>query len=310
MIPTGAKFWYALCGLALAAAAVYFVAAGGEKYGTFVLVFAGIAAAVLGITATVLYDGDVLPAEGETVREAPRVEALPAVWPVLGAVAVVVALVGLAAGNALLWIGVAIGVVTLVEWMVQSWAERSTPDPLANLDLRNRIMFPIEIPALAVIGVALVVLTVSRMLLALPRLGAVAFAIAIAVVFLGVAALLATRPRVGSSVLSGALALGVVLLVVGGIVGGVVGEREFEHHGDDHDAELEGEDDMVPPDDAEISSRGEREIEGNIDEERLPDRNAPDADDVEDPDTDDVEADPEGLGGDETEDDVADVPTS
>jgi hypothetical protein len=232
MLTAGAKFWYALTGLALAAAAVYWFVSGGEEFGAFVLVFAAIAGAALGTGATALRDGGVpAPAEGETVREAPRVEALPAVWPVLGAVGVVVTVVGLAVGNILLWVGIAILAVTLFEWMVQSWAERSTPEPSANLELRNRIMFPIEIPALAVIGVALVILTMSRMLLALPQLGAVAFASVVALVVLGVAALLATRPRIGSSVLSGAMGLGAVLLIVGGIVGGVVGEREFEHHG-------------------------------------------------------------------------------
>nr|MDP9019859.1 hypothetical protein [Actinomycetota bacterium] len=155
----------------------------------------------------------------------------PAAWPALGALGAGVVVVGLAAGGALLYVGLAILVVTLLEWMVQGWAERATGDPDANLSLRNRVMYPIEIPALAAIGIGLVVLAFSRVLLALPKAGSTVVAIVVAGLILGVAVLLASRPRLSSSVLTGVVVAGAIALVAGGIVGAVAGEREIEEHG-------------------------------------------------------------------------------
>lgn len=235
MITPGAKFWFALTAFGLVTAGVYYAVTGGEEFGTIVLAFAGVAAGVLGTMSVAVRDGDVpAPEAGTTVTEEPRVESLPAVWPVAVAVGAVVSVIGFAAGNAFRWVGLAILVAAFVEWMVQSWAERSTSDPAANMGLRNRVMFPVEIPILALLGVGLVVLAVSRVLLALPQTGSTVVAIVLATVVLVVASLLANRPRLSSSVLSGAVAVGAIVLVVGGIAGAVVGEREFEHHGDDH----------------------------------------------------------------------------
>lgn len=236
MISTGAKLWYAISGLALVAAGVYFVATSGEEYGAIILAFAGIAAAVLGTTSIVVRDGDVAaPPEGTAAVELPRPHALPAVWPALTAVGVAVAVIGFAAGNAFLYVGFALLGIVLVEWMVQAWAERASTDPAANQGLRNRIMFPLEIPALAVIGFAVVVLAFSRVLLALPKTGSSVVAILVAAFVLGIAAILANRPQLSSSLISGIVVLGMIALLGGGIVGAVAGEREFEHHGDDHD---------------------------------------------------------------------------
>ncbi|HUF32940.1 MAG TPA: cupredoxin domain-containing protein [Acidimicrobiales bacterium] len=245
MITTGAKLWYAIALLAFVAAGVYFVATSGEEYGAIVLAFAGVAAAVLGTTATVVRDGDVAaPAEGATVTEVPHPHALPALWPALSAVGVALTVIGFAAGNAFLYAGLALLGVVLVEWMVQAWAERASSDPGANQGLRNRIMFPLEIPALAVIGFAVVVLAFSRVLLALPQTGSSVVAILIAALVLSIAAILANRPQLSSSLISGIVVLGVIALLGGGIIGAVAGEREFHHYGDDH-ADVESDADVV-----------------------------------------------------------------
>jgi lysylphosphatidylglycerol synthetase-like protein (DUF2156 family) len=138
--------------------------------------------------------------------------------------------VGLAAGGALLYVGFGIVAIATVEWMVQGWAERATPDPAENAALRNRIMYPIEIPVLGLIIVGVVLVAFSRVLLALPKTGSTVVAIAVAASILLVAALVATRPRVSSAVLTGVLVLAAVALLAGGIVGAVAGERDIEEH--------------------------------------------------------------------------------
>lgn len=239
MITAGSRFWFALAGLSVVGAVVYFVGSGNEKYGTLVLVFAAVAAVILGVAAVALRDGNVVVADGERGAPTAAIAAtrLPAIWPALGALGAGVVVVGLATGGALLYVGFGILAVTFVEWMVQAWAERSTSDPTVNQALRNRIMYPIEFPALAAIGVAIVVLSFSRVLLAVPRTSSTVIAIVVASLILGTAVLISARPRVSSSLLTAVVVLGAIALLGGGIVSAVAGERHFEVHEDGHEEE-------------------------------------------------------------------------
>ena len=236
MLTAGSRFWFAVTTLTLLGAAVYYLSSGGEKYGTLVLVSAAITAAVPGSALVALRDGDVALAEadGSGRQHRPAASRFPAAWPAMVAFGAGVTVVGMATGGALFYVGLGILGVTLVEWMVQAWAERSTGDPTVNLALRNRIMYPVEIPALAVIGIAIMVLAFSRVLLALPKTGSTVIAIVVASIILAVGALLSARPRVSSSLLAVVVVLGAVALLGGGIVSAVIGEREFEHHEADH----------------------------------------------------------------------------
>ena len=240
MITTGSRFWFALAGLCLFGAAVHFVTSGNDKYGSLVLVFGAAAALIPGTAAVVFRDGTVAATAGAGAGPTADIAAtrLPAIWPALGALGAGVVVVGLAGGGALLYVGFGILAVTLVEWMVQSWAERSTADPGVNQALRNRIMYPIEFPALAALGVALVVISFSRVLLAVSKTGSTVVAIVVASAILAIATLLSARPRISSSLLTAVVVLGALALIGGGIVGAVAGEREFEAHGTEHENEL------------------------------------------------------------------------
>jgi hypothetical protein len=129
MVNTGSRFWFGVTALGFIGAVVYFVASGGEKYGTLVLGFTAVAAAMLGVASIVLRDGNVSLAAADgpgQERAAPIVPHFPAAWPAVAALGTGVTVVGLAAGGALLYVGLGILGITLTEWMVQSWAERST----------------------------------------------------------------------------------------------------------------------------------------------------------------------------------------
>ena len=101
-----------------------------------------------------------------------------------------VLVIGLAVGPIMFTIGMVGLAICLVEWAVRSWSDRATGDPEVNRSIRNRFMQPVEIPALAVIGIAGMVLAVSRILLALPKIGSY-------LVFGLVPALSSSKPELG-----------------------------------------------------------------------------------------------------------------
>jgi hypothetical protein len=83
------------------------------------------------------------------------------------------------------------------------------------------------------VSIGVVVLGLSRVLLALSKTGSIVlFAVVGAVVF-GVAILLAFVPKASRYLLIGVVVVGALLVIAGGIIGGVVGERDF-HHGEEH----------------------------------------------------------------------------
>jgi amino acid transporter len=116
---------------------------------------------------------------------------------------------------------------------VQGWAEGISADPAANQDLRNRLMFPLEIPVTAALVVGFVVISFSRVLLALPKNASTVVAIIVAASILGVSTLIASKPRLSSSVISAVIAIGVLIFLVAGIVTGVSGHRTFHKEKDE-----------------------------------------------------------------------------
>jgi len=241
VIPTGSKLWFGVAAFALVAAAAYFLASNGEEYGAMVLLSLVVAAFTLGLLLSFIRDGDLSPRGAGDAQAVPAQQAtgpqLAAAWPVLAAVGVGLTVVGLAAGGLLLYLGLLLVAAAGIEWMVQAWAERATADPEHNQSLRNRLMYPIEIPVLAAAVIAVVIIAFSRVLLAVSKVGSTVVAIVVAAAILGAAFLITSRPRLSSSLLTVVVGLGVVGLLGGGIVGAVAGEREFEVH----EAEAHGE---------------------------------------------------------------------
>lgn len=85
-----------------------------------------------------------------------------------------------------------------------------------NADLRERAVLPILIPLVAIVLTEIVVFSMSRVLLALDKNGAVVVALVVAVAILIGAAFIAARPRMRSSTILGLLVvLGVVAVAAG-----------------------------------------------------------------------------------------------
>jgi hypothetical protein len=275
MATPGARFLFILSAAALVGAALYGISTGGsalgvvslgykggvgEHVGYVVLVSAGIMSGLLGAVLAAVSDADPAAiAAWAGVDEAPAVAAPKdgRGWPRVGAFGVACVAVGLVAGATLFVIGLITLTVTVVEWGVKSWSERATGDPEVNRTVRNRLMHPVEIPAIAVLGIGFVVVGVSRVLLAAPQLGATIVAIVLAAVVMIGATVIALRPTVSRSLVTGLLVLGGVAVLVGGVTGAVVGERDIEAHSEEHgDESEEGVDDGTPGEESD-STTGE-----------------------------------------------------
>ncbi len=256
MLTTGFKLFYGIAIAALVSAAVLGYTSGGNHlgpltlgykgsvgfhFGYVVLVTAGFASGAVGLVLQAFRDGD-----AEAVAQVVGTEVAPvgqtplngSFWPLGAGFAVAVTLVGLILHPAIAVTGLALLAVVIFEWTMSAWSDRATGDPVANRELRDRIMRPIEIPVLAFGGVAVIVLAVSRILLTSSKLGAVIVATVVAALVFGVAVLLSARPKINKNVATAAVLIGAVGVLTAGIVSAVNGERDFEHHGEEsHGAE-------------------------------------------------------------------------
>jgi hypothetical protein len=252
MITTGAKFYFGLAALASLGAIAYswgshggftggltfgFYGGMGEHSGYVVLLAAAVVSFFVGGAVVAFRDAD-----PEAQQAAARLDVLPeehaprnaSYWPILGAAAAACAVLGLVTSSLLFLFGVVVGIVVLLEWMVSSWSERATGDPEVNRRIRNRMMNPIEIPLFGAIGVAVLVLCVSRVLLAASETGAAVLAVVVALFILGSASIYATAPKAGRTIVAVVCLLGGLGVIAGGIIGAAEGSRNFEQHEADH----------------------------------------------------------------------------
>lgn len=152
-------------------------------------------------------------------------------WPIIGAFSVGALVVGAAVSKELFVVGCIGLAIVVVEWTVRAWSERATGDPARNREIRDRFMHPIEIPIGAALGIAVVVFSMSRILLAIPKVGATFFIIILAAVIFAIAILLANRPNLKRSVMVAVLVIGGLAIIGGGIAAGIAGPRESEGEG-------------------------------------------------------------------------------
>ncbi len=212
----------------------------GDHVGYSVLMgFAAVMAALGGFT-TAFRDGspDVLvEMEGGDPETAANPSVLSPVglsyWPLIGAFGVGIATVGLAVDTVLFWVGIVLLAIVVVSWTVRAWAESATGDQGVNRGLRHDLMDPLEVPVLAVLTLAVIVLCVSRLLLALPQSASVYVIIGAAIVVFALAFVLAGRPELKRSLVVAVLLVGGVVIIGAGIVGGIAGEQHGggEEHG-------------------------------------------------------------------------------
>lgn len=274
MITTASKFFYGLAGLLLVAAVAYGYSTGGGNIGPIsvgykgavgdlvgysILMGGAVVVAFLGFTTTAFRDADPEAIADVVGAEAPPPATSPATsyWPIVGAFGVGLTLIGVVLNNVFFVAGLIVLAAVAIEWTIQNWSEQATGDPAVNREIRNRIMFPLEVPIVGALIVGLVIIGYSRVFLAVSKEGAVWIALAIAAIIFVLGTVLSTRDRVRTDLVAGLLAIGAVVTIGLGIVSAVNGEREFhdldeEHEDVESDDSPTGEDPTVEEDGAAL----------------------------------------------------------
>ena len=204
----------------------------GDHVGYVILVMLSITSGLLAIMLVAFRDadpdavaelngGELPPAQGQTATN---------YWPIVGAFGAGVLIIGLVTHAAIFVVGLLVLAGVAFEWMMSAWADRATGDPVANKELRDRIMKPLEIPVLGIIGIATVALSASRLFLAVSEAWAVWSAVGIATVIFVGALLIAMAEKINKNLLAGVLAIGAVALLTTGVVAASIGERDIGHH--------------------------------------------------------------------------------
>ncbi|MCP5025741.1 MAG: hypothetical protein GY929_05600 [Actinomycetia bacterium] len=264
MFTTGAKWYFGFAGGMLLAAWLFGIFSGdtdnivgsisgvvslgykggvGDHLGYTIFVMGAAASFAMGVLAVMYRDGDAETAVAEAGEES--LMAVPAQgeswWPIVGAFGLGITIVGLVFTPWLFIAGLFVLAIAAIEWTVQDWSERATGDAEVNRINRDRLMRPFEIPAAAAVTTALVVLSVSRVLLSSSRWGAVIIAGIASAVILLVAWLVAASEKPSRNLVAGVILLGGVATIALGIVGLALGERDFDHPaGAEHEDEAEG----------------------------------------------------------------------
>jgi plastocyanin len=232
VINTPAKIYLTIAFLALASAVGYSII-GNDRVATTLLLFlmgvslfAGLAVAGSGISDRAPWVADDAPIT--EIPIGPANISRPSSWPLVAAVAVGVLAIGMAVGTAFVVAGIVGLLVAAGGWLGQSWREAAGWDEAKSRRLNERLVAPFGIPLAAFAIIALIVGSVSRVLLAVNEHVSVVVAISAALLTLLVFTLLATRPSVSRKVIAVIVAIAGIGLVSAGVAGAAKGERKFE----------------------------------------------------------------------------------
>lgn len=224
MFTPGSKYFLGLAGFSAAIMIAYIAVVDAWHGGAVALAAVACAAGLLAGLGLFNRDGDVKVGDAGAAANAAPVGA--SLWPLIATVGVVLLAVGLITHEIVFLLGlVAIG-AALVEWVVQSWSESASSDPSFNNEARGRLLHPLEFPVLAAVGLGVIIVSFSRIMLAISReAGAVIFIVVASVVLL-VGSVFALKPNMKKTLVAGLCAVGAVGIVAGGIAGASNGHRK------------------------------------------------------------------------------------
>jgi hypothetical protein len=258
MITTGSKWFFGLGFVSLVLAAAYGWTTGGNGLGPLslgykgsvgdhlgygILVSGAAVSLFLGFVATAVRDAD-----AEAVAQVAGTDTVPAVtpagtsyWPPVAAFGVALVLIGLVSSTPVFVFGLIVLGIVLVEWTVQAWADRATGDPETNRRIRNRVMNPIEFPAVAALALGVIAIAFSRVFLTFSADVTVWVGVGLTALIVGGAFLVASRPRISSNVVIGLLVVAAVAIVSIGVAGALNGPREVHEEEEEEGTEAEAE---------------------------------------------------------------------
>lgn len=239
MFTNGSKYFIGVTGFSAAVLVVYILIVDGAIGGAVAL--ASIMLAVGLLTGLVLFDRDGDVQVGDVTAPANAVPVGSSLWPLVTTLGIVAMGVGLITHEIVFLLGLTALVAGFVEWVIQGWSESASADRGFNNAVRGRLIHPLEFPVLATVGAGVVVLSFSRIMLAISKTsGAIVFIIVGSLVLAG-GVFFAVRPNLKKSVAIGLCAIGVVGIVAGGIAGASAGKRDqlVEANEEDHFAHKE-----------------------------------------------------------------------
>ncbi|WP_419842367.1 hypothetical protein [Candidatus Poriferisodalis sp.] len=232
MVGIASRYFAGRIALAAAAALAIGVLTGMDgaghvvMYATIVLGTAAGAFGLLFALALTVGDGDSLDRE-----HSHRYQPVPAYWPIMAATGLGVLMVGLVTDALLTIAGMALLVISAIEWTMSAWAEHLSSDATENAVERARLLRPFEISLYGALGIAVPVVLASRIFLTVSKAAASYAAIVISAVILAFAFVLYAKPQLRRAFTASVLVLGGIALIVAGITSAVIGERDFHPHG-------------------------------------------------------------------------------
>lgn len=208
----------------------------GEHLGYVLFFFVFLVSLFLALLMAAFSDSDpVALAEISDEGEVPPAQAAtaPSYWPIVLAFGLGLAVVGLATNPAIMVIGLVFAAVAGLEWAISAWSDRASSDPQVNKAIRNRLLWPVEVPVVGAAGVAVLVIGLWRVLVAVSEFSALWVATGLAAVIFVVAVVIASTPKVGKSVIVAMVAVTAVGVIAAGIVATAAGSRDFHDLGEE-----------------------------------------------------------------------------
>lgn len=227
MITTSSKFFYGLATVSLVGAVLWMIS-GNNALGAVVLFFVATVLAFGGAIASFVRDGHVLSTDTAAHATAAATNRSPraSLWPLGTAISIGFVVVGLISSPGIFKVGVALTLAMLGEWMIQNWAERGSADSAYNTKIRDYMVHPLELPVAGALLLAVIVLSFSRLMLALDKSAGVAvFGVAAALV-LAVGTVIAVRRDTSRRLVGAVVSVVLVALAGAGVATALDGERE------------------------------------------------------------------------------------
>lgn len=228
MITTSSKLLYGLGAGSTVAWIVLFLAQNGISAAVVAVAFLSVASFFLGAVASFTRDGHVLSTDVAAHASSPAAQhgASRSLWPFGTALATGFVVVGLISSPGVFKVGVALLVAMLGEWAIQNWSDRASASSRYNEKVRGYLIHPLELPVGGALLLAVVVLSFSRIMLAVSHsAGPLLFALAGALV-LAFGTLVGFRRNVSPRVIAGVCGVVLVALAGTGVATALSGERE------------------------------------------------------------------------------------
>ncbi len=241
MFTTGSKLLIGSAVLATLAAVVYGVTQ-VDSLGIVGLVSAALALSFLAGVNVWARDSNVSAMDATAVASSEAADVPPgnSIWPMVFAVGAATVLLGLVTQQSIFTIGIVILFAAGAQWTIQAWAEAASADPAVNETVRSRLANPLEYPLLGAVAVGGIAFSLSRVMLWLSKTNTVIAFVVLAAIVAAIAFFFAFRPSVTRGAIGGALAVGAVAIVAGGVAAGVDGERDIHVHETTADLAAEG----------------------------------------------------------------------